>query len=103
VNGYQLAVALFALLSSAVCLWAIVVILRSPHLRFKPLWLAGSLFGFAGLGIDWSHPDDLVLLYGIAIPVVMTFKVVATGQIIVRAYFPVVAAIALAEARGPKN
>jgi hypothetical protein len=101
VNGSQIAVVLFGLLSIAVCLWAVVVIIRSPRLRFKPLWLIGSLFGFAGLGLDWTRPDDLTLLFGISIPVVNVYELGATGPAIVKALFPVVAAIALAEARPP--
>jgi hypothetical protein len=101
VNASQIAVVLFGLLSGTMCLWAIIVIVRSPRLRFKPLWLAGSLFGFAGLAIDWTAPGDLYFLVGIQIPVVNLFKLGATGPVIVKALFPVVAAIALAEARPP--
>lgn len=100
-NGNQIAVILFGLLSSAVCLWAIVAILRSPRLRFKPLWLIGSVFGFAGLGLDWTTPDDLWFLIGVNIPVVTWFKAAAGGPVFVKAFFPVVAAVALAEARPP--
>jgi hypothetical protein len=102
VNGYQLTVLLFALLVSAICLWATIVIIRSPRLRFKPLWIIGSLFGFVGLGIDWTAPDDIVFLFGISIPVVTMFKLAATGHVIVKTGFPVVAAVALAEARRPR-
>ena len=102
-NGYQIAMALFGLLSSAVCLWAIVAIIRSARLRFKPLWLIGSLFGFAGITVDWTTPDDVFFWLGITIPVVTMFKLAATGHVIVKAGFPVIAAIALAEARDSRD
>lgn len=100
-NGSQLAVVLFGLFSAAICLWAVVVIIRSRRLRFKSLWLIGSVFGFAGLGLDWTAPDDLWFLIGVTIPVVTVFKMAAGGHVMVKAFFPVIGAIALAEGRPP--
>ena len=48
-----------------------------------------------GLGIDWSAPDDLILLFGVTIPVVMVFKVLVTGHVYVKTGFPIIAIVAL--------
>jgi membrane protein implicated in regulation of membrane protease activity len=53
------------------------------------------LFGFIGLGIDWTTPDDLILLIGVSIPVVNVFTVLATGQTIIKTGFPIIAVAAL--------
>ena len=99
-NGSQVVVALFAIMVAALSLWSVILVIRSPALTLKPLWVIGCLFGFIGLGIDWTTPDDVILLLGITIPVVMVFKVVATGQIIVKTGFPIVSVVALIKARG---
>ena len=62
--------------------------------------MIGCLFGFVGFGIDWTTPDDVIILFGITIPVVMVFKVVAKGQMIVKTGFPIVSVVALIKARG---
>jgi hypothetical protein len=98
VNIYQVIVFGFAVLVVAVSAGAVVVVAKTPNLRFKPLWIIGSLLGFVGLGIEWTKPDDIILLFGVSIPVVMVFKVIATGQVIVKTGFPVVAIIALVKA-----
>jgi len=99
-NGSQVFVALFAMLVAALSLWSVIVVVRSPVLTLKPLWVIGCLFGFVGFGIDWTTPDDVIILFGITIPVVMVFKVVATGQIIVKTGFPIVSVVALIKAHG---
>ena len=48
-----------------------------------------------GLGISWNAPDDLTLLFGLQIPVVMVFYVLPAGPLIVKAMFPFIAAAAL--------
>ena len=60
------------------------------------LWVIGSLVGFVGLGVDWSQPDDVYLLFGITVPVVWTIAV--DGHLIVKTGFPIDAAVALVEA-----
>jgi hypothetical protein len=55
----------------------------------------GSLFGFVGVGLNWTQPDDLILLFGVQIPPVVVFKVLATQFVIVKAQFPIVALVAL--------
>ena len=51
----------------------------------------GSLFGFVGVGLNWTQPDDLILLFGVQIPPVVVFKVLATQFVIVKAQFSVAA------------
>jgi hypothetical protein len=41
-NVYQSVVVTFALSAIAVSLWAIWAVVRSPDLRFKPMWIIGS-------------------------------------------------------------
>ncbi|WP_066812419.1 hypothetical protein [Sphingomonas asaccharolytica] len=94
-NGYQLIVMAFASAVIVTILWAIWAIVRSSDLRLKPLWIAGSLFGFVGLGINWTKPDDLVLLFGVMVPAVTGFTVLITGQTIIKAGLPIVAVAAL--------
>jgi len=94
-NAYQLIVLAFGSAVIVTILWAIWAIVRSSDLRFKPLWIAGSLFGFVGLGINWTKPDDLVFLFGVMVPAVTGFTVLATGQTIIKAGFPIVALAAL--------
>jgi hypothetical protein len=100
VNGSQLFVMLFAVMVSSISLWSVIVVIQSPILKLKPLWIIGCLFGIIGFGIDWTTPDDIILLFGITIPVVMVFKVVATGHVIVKTGFPIVSIVALFKARG---
>ncbi len=98
-NVSQILVVLFAVMAASFSIWSVIVVVRSPIFKLKPLWIIGCLFGFIGLGINWTTPDDLVLLVGITIPVVFVFKVVATGQVIVKTGFPIVSAVALYIAR----
>jgi len=68
-NGLQIIMLLFSLIAVGVDVYAIVAIVRSPALKYKPLWIIGSLFGFLGLGINWTNPNDIVFEFGIQIPV----------------------------------
>lgn len=97
-NGYQLVVLLGSLLFAALSIGAVVVVIRSPVLRHKPWWVTGSLFGFAGFGIDWTVPSNVFIEFGARIPVVMIFMPFASGHVIVKSMFPVVAVIALIKA-----
>jgi hypothetical protein len=95
-NGYQLFIALFGLLSLAVSAWAVWCVAKA-RLPYKPAWILGSLFGFIGFGIVWTQPDDLAILFGVQIPPVSVFQVVATGVVIVKVQFPIIALVALAK------
>jgi len=97
-NVYQIIVALFAVLVVATSIGSIVVVIRSSVFRLKVLWVIGCLFGFVGFGIDWTTPNDLVLLFGISVPVIMVFKVLVTGQVIVKTGFPIFSLVAFAKA-----
>jgi hypothetical protein len=98
-SASQLVVLVFALFVAVLSLSSVVAIIRSPHMRAKPLWIIGSLFGFIGLGMSWTSSSDLFLLFGVTVPVVMIFKVLPAGPVIVKTGFPFVAAVALAKAR----
>ncbi|WP_374652202.1 hypothetical protein [Rhizorhabdus sp.] len=97
-NGLQIFTSIFAVTAMAVSLTAIVAVLRSD-LRHKWLWVIGSLVGFIGPGINWTVPDDIALLFGVSIPPVMVFKLLAAGQWYVKTGFPIVAIVALARSR----
>lgn len=94
-NVYQIIVVICGLIVSAISIFAVIVIARSPYFTRKPLWIIGSLVGFLGLGISWTSPDDLVLLFGISIPVISVFKVLPSGPVIVKIFFPFIAIVAL--------
>ncbi|RYG98663.1 MAG: hypothetical protein EON58_06455 [Alphaproteobacteria bacterium] len=94
-NGYQLTFVAFAALVIVTVGWSIWAIIGSTDLRLKPLWIVGSLFGFIGLGINWTTPDDLAFLFGVMVPAVTGFTVLATGQTIIKVGLPIVAVAAL--------
>lgn len=93
-SGYQLAVSLFGLISLLTSGWAVWCVVRSK-IGYKVAWIAGSLLGLVGFGVNWTKPDDLILLFGIQVPPFTVFKVVATQMVIVKVMFPVVALVAL--------
>jgi hypothetical protein len=93
-SGSQLFVAVFAILSLAISIWAVWRVARAPELRFKPLWIVGSLLGFVGFATDFGSAGDLYLTFGIQIPV-LRFWIIGGGHAVVHALFPVVAVIAL--------
>ena len=93
-TGYQLLVSLFGLICLALSIWAIWCVAKSK-VRHKAAWIIGSLFGFVGFGLNWTRPNDLILLLGVQIPPVMVFEVLATHVVIVKVQFPIVALVAL--------
>ncbi|MGR6328563.1 hypothetical protein ACU5AX_05835 [Sphingomonas sp. XXL09] len=97
-NVYQIIVILFAALVIATSIGSILMIIRHALFKLKVLWIIGCLFGFIGLGINWTMPNDLILLFGISVPVVMVFKVMMTGQVIVKTGFPIVSLVAFVKA-----
>jgi hypothetical protein len=94
-NAYQIIVVFFGIFVLAISIAAVVVIARSRHFRLKPLWILGSLFGFLGLGINWTTPDDLILLFGVSIPAINLFKVLPSGPVVLKTFFPLIAVVAL--------
>lgn len=95
----QIFVGSFAALVAVISLWSMIVVVRSPAFKLKPLWVIGCLIGFVGLGIDWTTPGDVIILFGITVPVVWVFKIMATGQVIVKTGFPIVSVVVLVKAR----
>jgi len=94
-SGLRVFVGVFGLIALAVSLWAVWRTVKSPHMRYKPLWIVGSLLGFVGFSINWSSPGDLFMLVGIQIPAVIAFKVLGTGYWLVKTAFPLIAIVAL--------
>lgn len=95
-NGLQIIMLLFSLIAVGVDVYAIVAIVRSPALKYKPLWIIGSLFGFLGLGINWTNPNDIVFEFGIQIPVFQVMFFMQTRELAVKTMFPIIALVALA-------
>lgn len=93
---FQILVSSFGLISLAVSGWAIWRVTKS-QMRYKAAWIIGSLFGFVGLGVNWTKPDDLIFLFGVQIPPVVISKVLATQFVLVKVTFPVVALVALSK------
>lgn len=93
-SGSQVFVGVFAVVSVVVSALAIWRIATATEATYKPLWIAGSLFGFLGFATSMSTPGDLYLQLGIQIPV-LTILTSVGGNIALKALFPIVAAVAL--------
>ncbi len=102
-NGYQAFIVLFATMIAVISVWSIIVVARSDCFRFKALWCLGCLVGFVGFGINWTRPNDIILLFGFTVPVFMVFKIIATGQVVVKTGFPVVSVVALVKSAGIRS
>ena len=96
---FQLLVGLFGLACVIVSLLAVWRVAKTPDMRLKPLWIVGCLFGFVGFAVDGSAPNELILQFGVQIPVVMVSRVGLEGPWAVKALFPLIALAALARAR----
>ena len=94
-NGNQLFVALFGAISVVLSLCAVYFVARA-RMPWKPLWILGSLVGFVGVGLNWSSPDQLYLLFGVQVPVISIVQLLSTGEVVVKATFPVIGGLALA-------
>lgn len=99
-SGTQVFLILFAIASVAVCVLAIWRVARAPGLGYKPLWILGCLFGFVGFGASLNTPGDLYLQFGIQIPVIL-IRWFGGGEVVLKALFPVVAAVALVKFHPP--
>ncbi len=86
---------LIAVISAGVSVWAVWIIAVSDRFSYKPLWIIGSLVGFAGVSINWMVADDIYLTLGVIFPVVNIYAVIPIGAIIVKAGFPFIATAAL--------
>ena len=90
----QVFVVIFATASAAVSIVAIWRVASASASRYKLLWIAGSLFGFAGFATTFNPPGDLYLHFGIQVPVLMIWRF-SGGTVVLKALFPVVAVVAL--------
>lgn len=93
-GGSQIFVGIFAIVSFAVSVAAILRVAKTAKLAYKPLWIVGSLFGFVGVATPWSSPGDIYLQFGIQIPVIL-FRALPGGGTVVTSLFPIVAVAAL--------
>jgi len=94
-------VAIFAVVSVAVSMLAIWRISRAPGVKYKPFWIGGSLFGFVGVATVFGQAGDLYVQVGIQIPVLMWTS--GSGDGVLKALFPIVAAIALVKFHGARS
>ena len=101
-GGSQIFVGVMAIASVAVSVLAIWRVTKAYGVRYKPLWILGCLFGFAGFATNLSTPGDLYFSVGFQIPVFMLSKI-GSGDFILKAMFPAVAAVALAKFRSPPS
>ncbi|MDR7155646.1 heme exporter protein D [Sphingobium xenophagum] len=62
--GYLWLAAMLA--SISMCLWATILIWRRRWLRRRWLWTLGSLFGFAGFGLNWSTGAWAILFVNVS-------------------------------------
>ena len=88
-------VLIFGVFVALVSVAAVIVVVRSPIFRRKPLWIIGSLIGFIGLGATSDPSSHIYLLFGVTLPVVLISKVTFGGAWIVKTGFPFVAMVAL--------
>ena len=95
-NGSQVFVGIFAVISVIVSGFAVWRLATTSHVKYKPLWIVGSLFGFVGFATPFSTLGDLYLQLGIQIPVVWVLWS-GNGDTAVFALFPVLAVAALAK------
>lgn len=86
-SGYRIFIVAFAFISVATSLWAIWIVWKS-QLRYKVAWTLGALFGFVGFGLNWTQPDDLFFLLGVAVPPVMVSELLAAKVVLVKVQFP---------------
>ncbi len=63
--GYVLLAMMVACAST--CVWATVLIWRRRWLKRRWLWTLGSLFGFAGFGLNWSTGSWAILFVNISL------------------------------------
>ena len=49
------------------CLWAVFLIWRRPWLKRRWLWTLGSLFGFAGFGLNWATGAWAILFVNVSL------------------------------------
>jgi hypothetical protein len=93
----QIFVVCFAIVSASVSAVAIYRVWNSPRFQNRFLWTAGCLLGFVGFALDPRAEGDLLLHFGVQIPVVI-LKWGSVKGLTLKALFPIIAAVALARA-----
>lgn len=87
---------------AAVCLfvsgYAVVRLWKADDFPNKPLWILGCLFGFIGFSLDPTKDGNLLLNFGVQIPVVYGLWTSGKG-LALKALFPVIAIVALTKLR----
>ena len=81
--------------SAATCIWANVLIWRRPWLKRRWLWSLGSLFGFAGFGLNWSTGAWAILFVNVSLLGVQAVKVGPYAPWLLSFGVPVVAIIVI--------
>lgn len=99
-SGSLVFVGLFAIMSVVTCVLAIWRVANAPAAKYKPLWIIGSLFGFVGFASSSDYNGDLYLQFGIQIPVLILWMT-SSGDLVLKALFPIVAAVALVKFHPP--
>lgn len=99
-SASQIFVIIFAVISAAVSAAAIWRVATASDVRYRLLWIVGSLFGFAGFATTINDRGDLYLEVGIQIPVLL-MTAAGDGGVFLKALFPVVAAAALVKFQPP--
>jgi len=93
VSGSQVVAGVFAVVSLAVSVLAIWRVANASGVKYRALWILGSLCGFAGVATRLDAADDLYLQFGMQIPVLMWMT--GSGGSVLKASFPFLAAVAL--------
>ncbi|WP_120716389.1 hypothetical protein [Tsuneonella amylolytica] len=89
----QVVVVVTALLSAFLSGYGVWASARAKGVRSKPLWIAGSLFGFVGVGRVFGPEGELVFNVGIQIPVVVAYW--GSGVFAMKAMVPIIAIVAI--------
>jgi low temperature requirement protein LtrA len=102
-SASQVFVGIYAIVAVAISVLAIWRVATATTAKYKPLWIVGSLFGFAGFATSLGSPGDLHLQLGVQIPVLIITWTSGGGDIVLKALFPVVAAVALVKFHSPNR
>jgi hypothetical protein len=89
----QVVVVVTALLSAFLSGYGVWASARAKSVRGKPLWIAGSLFGFVGVGPVFGLEGDSMFNFGIQIPVVAASW--GNGIFAMRAMVPIIVIVAI--------
>lgn len=102
-TGLQFYTFLFSAVGLCITLWASWSVVQSPHLKWKPLWIAGSFFSFLGFSINWSSPTALQLWTGVHFPVFRIFTIDGSTDWFVNVGVPIIAIVALVKTNPRKS